>query len=439
MRYHCLHVLRQRTPVPLDAAGVQTAGQGDPLLAAAESEAREEVRRAIETLPKSLKSVVRLRYDTELSQQEIATRLRLTLPAVNMRLHAARTHLRKRLRAMTEVTLPQQVSGRVEQSVGPVVTLQFDAKSMPPIFGHLSAGADDLVVIQQLNAGRVKAVATREDAIWTPGQQVPATGRHFEGTLDNRTVQRALDTLPGPAPGPARLASGIKAIEIFAPLSQGGKTGIFAEWGVGALVLLPELLRNLDGHGNRQSFCVFVPPPADAQQWREVTGEMAVGTPDLGVLYLPVADPIEAGFVRDVQGLDSTLVLSRRLSEQAIWPSLDPLRCRSRQLSAVPKSREHEALAENLRQLLREYYRLQFSVDETEWHVLSPKQKHDVHIARCALKYLSQPLFVAEPYTGRPGEFVTADQAAQGFAGILAGRHAGKSPDAFYMVGAAPK
>ncbi len=204
------------------------------------------------------------------------------------------------------------------------------------------------------------------------------------------------------------------------------------------LVLLPELLRHLDREENRQTFFVFMPSIRDADHWREVTAEITAGSRNIAIIYLPVADPISQEFVDSIQNLDTILVLARRLAELAIWPCLDPLLCRSPRLDGVAMDSERAIVAVEMRRLLTRYFTLQFSSDAEVRHALSQQEQLAVQRARKALRFLSQPFYVAEPYTNRPGVSVTSEEALRGFADILAGRYDTLPRDAFYMIGAAP-
>jgi RNA polymerase sigma factor (sigma-70 family) len=451
VRHQCSRARRGDVPTvsweQLDEPGSDGASPADATL---DAFVREQVRNAVGELPPAQREVVQLHYETGLSQGEIATRLSLTVPTINMRLHAARMRLRRRLQPMTDIIASDTVnSGRVQEAQGPIVTVQFAPKAMPPLFSQLTSDSkDSLCVIQHLSAGRVRAVSTRPTAIWTPGQEIIDTGQLFTQPLDQTTVQRVVDELGENSKSkiqnpkstefspPVLLPSGIKTIEVFAPLTQGGSTGVFTEWGLGVLVLLPELLRHLDREENRQKLFVFIPPMRDAQHWQEVTAEITVGNRNIEIITLPVADPISLEFTEGIRNLDTILVLSRRLAEQAIWPCLDPLSCRSDHLDSLMP--EMATVAAKVRMLLTQYYTLQFSLDGAGRRMLSQQEQLLVQRARKALRFLSQPFFVAEPYTGRPGVFVTAEEALRGFADILSGHYDTLSKDQLYMIGAAP-
>ncbi len=196
VRYRCSRILRAGLPtVSWEQMEARSSSDGsDPAHEAMMNAVREQVRAAIAELPATQQKVVQLYYEAGLSQQEIATRLNLTAPAVNMRLHTARARLRRRLQIMTDTTHEAGNPGRVQEAHGPVVTIQFAPQAIPPLFSRLMANAaETLCVVQHLSAGRVRAIATRATAIWTPGQEILDTGQPFTEALDQTTLQQAIN------------------------------------------------------------------------------------------------------------------------------------------------------------------------------------------------------------------------------------------------------
>jgi len=368
--------------------------------------------------------VLGMHYQQGLSQDEIGVRLGLTKATINMRLHAARSRLRRRLN-MNEQEMNLTRTGSVVEAHGSLVTLRFKAGDSPLIFSKLTSGREELCVVRALPDGLVQAVSVRPGAIWTPGQAVEDTREHFSGSIDPSGLIFASN--PG-----ALLDTGIKSIDIFSPLSSGGVTGLFCSWGLGGLVLAPELVGRLEKGSGRQTIVAFVPPVQSEQQWREVNGEITLGSHRIEMLYLPVDDPVHREFVAGAQGLDAKIVLSRRLAELDIWPCIDPIRSCST-LSVEERSR----VAGEVRELLSQYYRLQFT-DESD-RSLTPDEWTVVKRARLANLFLGQPFFVAEPYTNRPGVYADPGETLETFRGILAGKFDGKGKAAFSMTGATPK
>ncbi|MDR3688188.1 MAG: sigma-70 family RNA polymerase sigma factor [Fimbriimonas sp.] len=394
-----------------------------------------QVRDAIDALELEQREAILLFYECGLSQSEIATQMGVTVHAVNMRLHAARKRLRRRLTTMSDNTSHLPNSGRIQDVRGPILTVQFAPNSVPPILSSIRGmGEERLCVIRHHSAGRVIAAPRRAGSIWLPGQEVLDERLAFAGSLDTHVVSQIVSQSATAHSGQP-VTTGVKTVDLFSPLSQSGVSGIFCEWGLGVLVLLPELVYRLENAAARQSLLVFAPPMRDERQWSEFVDEASVGTNDIQITYLPVDDPVDGGFIDSTSKLDARIVLGRYLAEQAIWPCVDPLASRSKRL----EPNGGEELPRSICNLLREYMALQFSVNSSERHALSPDALERVQRARKALRYLSQPFYVAEPYTKRPGVFVKPDEARRVFADILNGRLDSIHRDAFYMTGAQPK
>jgi RNA polymerase sigma factor (sigma-70 family) len=425
VRHRCLRrPPRKHSPLS-DAEEVASLHQSaglDPL----ESEL---LIKAVARLPEAQRIALSLHYQDDLSQAEIAARLGVSKCTVNMRLHAARERLRRRLFMLNETTGRTSAIGRVEGAVGPLISLRFAPNAVPFIFARLMSDREELCVVRALPDGSVQAIPTRSGGIWTPGREVIDTGEPFLDALPGSPVEEIVKHLQPPG---AFLRTGIKSVDIFAPLATGGCTGVFAEWGVGTLVLVPELVRRLEGAKARHTFLAFMPPLRDAIQWREVNAEVTVGTRRLEVMYLPVEDPLSAGFREKLSNLHTNLILSRRLAEQGIWPCVDPLRSFSR---VLPSS--WSGIAEDARTLIRRYFELQYSAEEAS-HRLTDNEWTTVRRARLAIRFLSQPFFVAEPFTKRPGVDADPDVAAQTFADIIAGRCDDRNKEDFMMIGAVP-
>jgi RNA polymerase sigma factor (sigma-70 family) len=437
VRYQCARERRAgRATASADGLEELVSNEADLALTFGHKTLCEQIWSAVGRLPADERQVVRMFYAEGLSQQEIAARTQITVSAVNSRLHRARAGLRRRLIPMSE---PQNLPGNpgtVVEGAGAVVTLQFAPGRTPALLSRLESGGHALCVCQQLTAGRVRAVTEDYQAIWTPGQEASDTGEPFLTALDSVIRHLSPAAFGAGKAGDTALATGIKTIDLFAPLTQGGSTAVVAEWGLGTLVLLPELLHNLEGDTARQAFFIFTQPVADTKQWGEVIAEMPAGMWALPIVYLPVSNPY-AALPESLAGQFSTvLTLSRRLAEQAIWPCIDPLRSRSNGALPEGDSRRTDC-AEAVRALLRQYYALQMETDAAE-RPLTPAEWLQVRRARKALRLLSQPFHVAEPYTGRPGVVASVEDAIESFNSIVEGRFDSQSVEAFYMVGAAP-
>ena len=133
--------------------------------------------------------------------------------------------------------------------------------------------------------------------------------------------------------------------------------------------------------------------------------------------------------------LDSTIVLSRKLSELGIYPAVDPLDSTSTILSADLVGDEHYGVAREVQQLLQRYKDLQDIIAILGMEELSEKDKLVVARARRVQRFLSQPFHVAEVFSGIPGTYVSLSDTIRGFKEILAGQHDDRPESAFYMKG----
>jgi F-type H+-transporting ATPase subunit beta len=133
--------------------------------------------------------------------------------------------------------------------------------------------------------------------------------------------------------------------------------------------------------------------------------------------------------------LDSTTVLSRALTEQGIYPAVDPLDSFSRALQPDIVGEEHYQTATRVQELLQRYRELQDIIAILGMDELSDEDKLTVQRARKIQRFLSQPFFVAQAFTGTEGKYVKLEETIRGFAEILAGKHDDLPEVAFYMVG----
>src|SRR5574344_1562606 len=323
------------------------------------------------------------------------------------------------------------------------------------------------------------------------------------------------------------LETGINVVDLIAPYSRGGKTGLFGGAGVGKTVLIMELIHNIaTEHGGYSVFAgvgertregndlwgemtesgvidktalvygqMNEPPGARmrvaltgltmAEYFRDVQhqdvllfidnifrfiqagsevsallGRMpsAVGyqptlTTDIGALqeritstkdgsitsvqavYVPADDLTDPAPAGTFAHLDATTVLSRQISELGIYPAVDPLDSTSRILDPLIIGQEHYKVARGVQEILQRYKELQDIIAILGMEELSEEDKTTVARARKIQKFLSQAFFVAEQFTGTPGQYVPLKETIRGFKEILEGKHDDLPEGAFYMVG----
>jgi len=155
----------------------------------------------------------------------------------------------------------------------------------------------------------------------------------------------------------------------------------------------------------------------------------------LQAIYVPADDFTDPAPATAMAHLDATTFLDRRISEKAIYPAVDPLRSTSRILDPAVVGEEHYRVAREVQEVLQRYKDLQDIIAILGIEELSDEDRLIVERARRIERFLSQPFFVAETFTGRPGRYVPLRESIRGFREIVEGRHDGLPEQAFYMVG----
>jgi len=152
-------------------------------------------------------------------------------------------------------------------------------------------------------------------------------------------------------------------------------------------------------------------------------------------VYVPADDLTDPSPATTFAHLDATVVLSRSIAELGIYPAIDPLDSTSRQLDPLVVGAEHYEVARGVQSVLQRYKELKDIIAILGMDELSEEDKQTVSRARKIQRYLSQPFFVAEVFTGSPGKYVSLKDTISGFKGILAGEYDDMPEQAFYMVG----
>lgn len=446
-------------------------------------------------------------------------------------------------------------NGKISQIVGVVVDVQFKEGSLPAIYNALEVknGEETLVleVQQHLTTDAVRAVALGATEGLARGATVKDTGEQVSVPVGKETLGRifsvtgqVVDEKPQPTKAERHpihrqapsfeeqetkteiLETGIKVIDLIAPMLKGGKVGLFGGAGVGKTVIIQELIRNIAAeHGGYSVFAgvgertregndlfhemtdsgvidktsmVFgqmnEPPGSrlrvaltgltQAEYWRDqgrdvlffvdnifrytqagsevsaLLGRMpsAVGyqptlATEMGQLqeritstktgsitsvqavYVPADDLTDPAPATTFAHLDSTIVLSRALAELAIYPAVDPLDSSSTILDPKLVGDEHYEVARGVQRVLQRYKDLQDIIAILGMEELSAEDKQLVARARKIQRFLSQPFFVAEQFTGTPGQYVSLKDTVAGFKAILAGEYDDVPEQEFYMKG----
>jgi F-type H+-transporting ATPase subunit beta len=446
--------------------------------------------------------------------------------------------------------------GKITQVLGAVVDVEFEVGKLPRLLNALKIeeGDTELVLEVQLHLGEstVRCIAMDGTDGLVRGMAVTDTGGPISVPVGKGALGRIMNVVGEPVDERGKIKTderwpihrpspefadidptlqvfetGIKVIDLLAPYSKGGKTGLFGGAGVGKTVLIMELIHAVaTKHGGYSCFAgvgertregndlylemkesgvlektaliygqMNEPPGARlrvglsaltvAEYFRDMEGQdvllfidnmfrftqagsevsallgrmpSAVGyqptlATEMGELqeritttkkgsitsiqavYVPADDLTDPAPATTFAHLDATTVLSRQIAELGIYPAVDPLDSTSRILDPKVIGEEHYQVAREVQQVLQKYKDLQDIIAILGMDELSEEDKLIVGRARKIQRFLSQPFFVAETFTGMPGKFVALDDSIKGFKEIVAGQHDDIPEQAFYMVG----
>jgi len=152
-------------------------------------------------------------------------------------------------------------------------------------------------------------------------------------------------------------------------------------------------------------------------------------------IYVPADDYTDPGVVTTFGHLDAVVALERSIAEQGLYPAVDPLTSTSRILDPNIVGAEHYRIAREVQRVLQRYKDLQDIIAILGIEELSEEDRQTVARARRIQRFLSQPMFVTEVFTGRPGKYVKIEDTVRGFKDILEGKYDTLPEQAFYMVG----
>lgn len=152
-------------------------------------------------------------------------------------------------------------------------------------------------------------------------------------------------------------------------------------------------------------------------------------------IYVPADDLTDPSPATTFAHLDATVVLSRQIAELGIYPAVDPLDSTSRQLDPLVVGQEHYDVAQTVQNILQRHKELKDIIAILGMDELSDEDKLIVNRARKIQRFLSQPFFVAEVFTGSSGKYVSLKDTISGFKGIIEGKYDSLPEQAFYMVG----
>lgn len=171
------------------------------------------------------------------------------------------------------------------------------------------------------------------------------------------------------------------------------------------------------------------------QMQERITSTTKGSITSVQAVYVPADDLTDPAPATTFSHLDSTVVLSRQLASLGIYPAIDPLESKSSALDPFVVGKEHYEVAQGVKQVLQRYKDLQDIIAILGIEELSDEDKQTVYRARKIQRFLSQPFFVGEVFTGTPGKYVPLKDTIRGFKEILEGKHDDKPEQAFYMKG----
>lgn len=442
---------------------------------------------------------------------------------------------------------------KITQIIGPIVDVEFEQEP-PTIFRALRVKRTNLIleIQQHLGDKRARTIAMGSTDGLKRGEEVEDLGSFIEIPVGPEVLGRVMNVLGEPIDRKGEiltkerwpihkqspsllhqktkievLETGIKAIDLLAPIPKGGKAGLFGGAGVGKTVLIQELIRNVahvhrgvsifTGIGERSRegndillemersgvlnscalvfgqmnetpgvrFRVGLTGLTIAEYFRDVekkdvlvfmdnvfrfvqagsevsallgripsqTGyqptlfsemsqlqERITSTQDgsitaIEAVYVPADDLTDPAVVSVFSHLDAAIVLSRQIADLGIYPAIDPLESSSMILEPDIVGQKHYFVANEVKRILKRYQELQDIISILGMEELSEEDKLLVARARKIQKFLSQPFYVAEVFTGRKGEYVRLEETIECFERIINGELDHWSEDRFYMRG----
>jgi F-type H+-transporting ATPase subunit beta len=448
-------------------------------------------------------------------------------------------------------------AGRLIAVRGAVVEVEFP-DGLPAINEELRVSSSSRVVVLEvahhLDAHTVRAIALTHTEGLARGMVAERTGRPITVPVGPPTLGRLFNVLGQPLDGgelppvedwwpihrPAPplttsqrsldfMETGIKVIDLLAPLARGGKAGLIGGAGVGKTILLQELIRTMNrnhggvavfaGVGERtregndlwlemketgvlarsvlvfgqmndapgSRFRVALTALTMAEYFRDVqhrevmflidnvfryvqagsevsgllgrlpsevgyqptladdlaaveeriTSAHGAAITSVQAVYVPADDLTDPAVAQTFAHLDSSLVLSRGLASQGLYPAIDPLASTSRLLDPDRLGERHYNLALRVKETIERYRELQDIIAMLGMEELSAEDQRTVRQARRLERYLTQPLFVTEAFTGHPGRHVPLEKTLAGCEAILAGSFDDRDESSLYMIGAA--
>jgi RNA polymerase sigma factor (sigma-70 family) len=459
VRHHAFRVMRRKRLPAVPLADAAEVPSDEPLADHILEQRRQAAAAlaAISELPGKLREPATLFFVHECSHQDVATFLGLSLPTVNNRLHEARSRLKQRM--LTMVTdalhanaLPDDFAnriGRLIEARGELVEVLFDPASLPDLMTELAVSDEArkrsvaVQVMQRSGDGVIRGLAASPAAGLPRGATVLNARRRWKTPIDRTQLDRLVPLLTTPAVDGRSdrvVETGIKVIDVMCPIRAGGSVAIAGEYGTGNTVNMEELVRRISGGADPVTLFLFYPPPSEiwppsldenysisAALKEEGSSEGSVGC--LQTFFVGgEAGPWTAEKLAALAPIDTVIQLSRKMILEKHYPGVDVLTARSRLLDENLIDADDIDIARRARAAIAERRRAEEAADSRADPVLLER-------ARKLQAFFSQPYYVAEPFTGRPGSHVSRADALRGCREILDGRHDDLPAEAFYFTG----
>jgi len=224
------------------------------------------------------------------------------------------------------------------------------------------------------------------------------TGGPIRIPLQAEAVRRVMSSVENVVPSRAFMETGIKVIDLMVPLPRRGRLALAGSMHAGKMVLVDEVIHRLAGTDAELTIYVFVQTPDEATAINALEYR---ASPNVSAIYLPVADASPKALAEVTTDLDAVVTFSQELARRQFWPAIDPLQSRSRLLEQHAVGKDHQEIAEQMR------------------NALAGGDEETIHQLRA---FLAQPFFVAEPYTGQAGANVPLEEAIRECTAILGAR-----------------
>jgi len=333
--------------------------------------------------------------------------------------------------------------GRLVETRGGVVDALFDPAAMPDILTELAVSdeanrrAVNVHVVQRAAGGLVRGVALSQLGALPRGATVLSSGKHTATPVGDLPFEQIVPLLAGPSPlatGQAKLVeTGIKVIDVMCPVVAGGSLALAGEFGAGTMVVMEELVRRLSGGPDAVFLFTLL------QRWKEEDFSYAAELEKDGYsegtvgsvqtfFFRSEGGPWTAEALATLSPVDTVVHISRKRIKSKLYPGIDVLTSRSGLFETDAVSAEHVRIAERAKaELTPMWASNSFANSDTS----------DVALARARKlqNFFGQPFFYAEPWTKRPGSYVSLADALDGCRAILDGECDDLPVNAFYFEG----